>query len=313
MKERFDIFISYRRDGGFETAKHLHDLFVHDGYTVSFDIDTLREGDFDDMLFKRIDQCVDFILIVDKHAFDRTLDTRFDHRKDWLRQELSYALSHHKNVIPVLLSGVDGFPENLPDDIADVAMKNYPEYNRYYFDEFYKRLKVFLHSEPQKRRLLGGRSNVIRWIVPLTAVLLAIAGIGLGIYKCSPSQGALLVSDSTIVNSVMGEYSYTDPVDENREPHGKGKAFFIQGDIYEGDFVHGVFEGKCIYHHYQDGDKFVGIYKSNQRSEGTYVWSDGTYFSGSFKDNLLFDGTLYDVDGNVLDEYKEGHSSEDNV
>ena len=48
----------------------LNDLLVHDGYTVSFDIDTLREGDFDETLLKRIDQCVDFILVVDKHKFD---------------------------------------------------------------------------------------------------------------------------------------------------------------------------------------------------------------------------------------------------
>ena len=41
----YDIFISYRRRGGFETAKHLYDLLTKDGYRVSFDIDTLRNGD----------------------------------------------------------------------------------------------------------------------------------------------------------------------------------------------------------------------------------------------------------------------------
>ena len=64
MTSNYDIFICYRRDGGFETAKHLNDLLVHDGYTVSFDIDILREGDFDETLLKRIDQCVDFILVL---------------------------------------------------------------------------------------------------------------------------------------------------------------------------------------------------------------------------------------------------------
>ena len=48
MAENYDIFISYSRDGGFETAKHLNDLLIRDGYSVSFDIDTLREGDFDE-------------------------------------------------------------------------------------------------------------------------------------------------------------------------------------------------------------------------------------------------------------------------
>lgn len=149
MNEHYDIFISYRRDGGFETAKHLNDLLVHDGYTVSFDIDTLREGDFDDALLKRVDQCVDFILVVDKHTFDRTLDPDFSPKKDWLRRELAYALKLRKNIIPVLLSGVNGFPFNLPKDIADVAKKHGPEYNKFYFDEFYRRLKSFLHCHPR--------------------------------------------------------------------------------------------------------------------------------------------------------------------
>ena len=153
MNEHYDIFISYRRDGGFETAKHLNDLLVHDGYTVSFDIDTLREGDFDETLLRRIDQCVDFILVVDKHTFDRTLDPEFDPKKDWLRIELAYALKLRKNIIPVLLSGVNGFPNNLPEDVVDVTTKNGPEYNKYYFDEFYKRLKSFLHCIPRNAKI----------------------------------------------------------------------------------------------------------------------------------------------------------------
>ena len=149
MTTCYDIFISYRRDGGFETAKHLNDLLVHDGYTVSFDIDTLREGDFDETLLKRIDVCVDFIVIIDKHTFDRTLNPAFDTKNDWLRIELAYALKLRKNIVPILLSGVDHFPINLPEDIAEVTTKNGPIYNRYYFDEFYKRLKTFLHCFPR--------------------------------------------------------------------------------------------------------------------------------------------------------------------
>lgn len=72
MKEKqYDILISYRREGGYDTAKHLNDLLVRDGYKVGFDIDTLRNGNFDTQLLERIDQCKDFILIVDEHAFVR--------------------------------------------------------------------------------------------------------------------------------------------------------------------------------------------------------------------------------------------------
>ena len=151
---KYDVFISYRREGGYDTAKHLNDLLVRDGYRVSFDIDTLRNGDFDTQLLSRIEECKDFILIVDKHAFDRTLDKTFDPTKDWMRCELAHALKHNKNIIPVFLSGVIGFPDGLPSDIANVTKKNGPEYNRYYFNDFYKTLKKrFLHKRSKYRIL----------------------------------------------------------------------------------------------------------------------------------------------------------------
>jgi hypothetical protein len=171
MEKKYDVFISYRREGGYDTAKHLYDLLTRDGYRVTFDIDTLRAGDFDTQLFQRIDQCKDFILIVDQHAFDRTLDTDFDPKKDWMRCELAYALKQNKNIIPVFLSGVTGFPEGLPDDIIEVTKKNGPEYNRYYFNDFYKTLKAkFLHKKKKNYTL----------IILLGAII--IAGLALTIH-----------------------------------------------------------------------------------------------------------------------------------
>lgn len=136
---KYDIFISYRREGGYDTAKHLYDLLSRDGYKVSFDIDTLRNGDFDKSLLKRIDECKDFILIVDSHAFDRTLNPNFNPNNDWLRQELAYALKKGKNIVPIMLNGFS-FPDNLPEDISQVTIKNGPQYNKYYFNEFYNKL-----------------------------------------------------------------------------------------------------------------------------------------------------------------------------
>ena len=145
---QYDIFLSYRRKGGFETAKHIFDLLTRDGYRVSFDIDTLRSGDFDTQLLQRIDECTDFIVILNAGAFDRSIDPTFDRNKDWLRIELAYALEKGKNIIPVMLDGFTEFPDNLPDDIAAVKRKNAPPCNHYYFDAFYNKLLRFLDSNP---------------------------------------------------------------------------------------------------------------------------------------------------------------------
>lgn len=171
MEKKYDIFISYRREGGYDTAKHLYDLLTRDGYHVSFDIDTLRNGDFDEQLYARIDSCKDFILIVDRHAFDRTVENRTPKEHDWLRCELAYALKQNKNIIPIFLSGVTGFPQNLPEDIIAVTKKNGPEFNRYYFNDFYRVLKDrFL----QKRRIRVLYIFIVMAILALFFVFVAL-------------------------------------------------------------------------------------------------------------------------------------------
>lgn len=212
MEYKYDVFISYRREGGYDTAKHLNDLLVHDGYKVSFDIDTLRNGDFDTQLLDRIDQCKDFILIVDQHCFDRTLNQNFDPQKDWLRCELSYALKKKKNIIPVFLAGVSGFPEDLPADVSCVTKKNGPEYNRYYFNDFYKKLKAtFLISKPHKKSIR---------IFVFTVVLVALLGLVVFIGSKEPS-----INDDERHNSVISVGPYAKITSDNS--YADAKKLFI--------------------------------------------------------------------------------------
>ena len=41
-RQRYDIFISYRRKGGDVTARSIYDRLTMMGYRVSYDIETLR-------------------------------------------------------------------------------------------------------------------------------------------------------------------------------------------------------------------------------------------------------------------------------
>lgn len=190
--KKYDVFISYRRDGGFNTAKQLSDLLMRDGYRVSFDIDTLRSGDFDKQLYSRIDMCRDFILIVDEHAFDRTIKDKNPRKNDWVRCELAYALEKKKNIIPIFLSGVEGFPEDLPQDISEVTMKNGLKYNQIYFDAFYQELKNrFLHKKAPIKKIL----------VYIIAVILFIVGIVI-IKPLTPSNGYKYKESNEFVENI---------------------------------------------------------------------------------------------------------------
>lgn len=193
---KYDIFISYRREGGYDTAKHLYDLLTRDSYRVSFDIDTLRNGDFDTSLLERIDECKDFILIIDLHAFDRTLNPNFNPQNDWMRQELSYAIKKGKNIIPIFLNGVNGFPNNLPPDIRSVAKKNGPQYNRYYFNDFYKRLK---------RDFLISKKSTFRKNALIIGFIFLIIGFWGIIYAITSNN-----ESSSLTENVIDGHEYVD-------------------------------------------------------------------------------------------------------
>ena len=69
--QKYDVFLSYRRDGGSETARMIRDSLIKDGYSVFFDMESLRSGPFNEKLYSIIEECTDFVLILPKNALDR--------------------------------------------------------------------------------------------------------------------------------------------------------------------------------------------------------------------------------------------------
>lgn len=114
----YQIFISYRRDGGDITAKLVCETLKNKGYTVFYDYDSLKGGVFDSKILDTIDECQDVVLILPKNAL-----ARCNHENDWVRQEIRRALEKEKNIIPVMMDKFE-FPKKLPSDIQDVTRYN---------------------------------------------------------------------------------------------------------------------------------------------------------------------------------------------
>ena len=114
----YQIFISYRRDGGDVTAKLICETLKNKGYSVFYDYDALKGGIFDSRILDAIDQCSDFVLILPKKALARCKD-----EDDWLRQEISRALEKEKNIIPVMMDKFK-FPRRMPAEIRDISRYN---------------------------------------------------------------------------------------------------------------------------------------------------------------------------------------------
>ena len=112
------IFISYRREGGEIMAQLLYDKLIARGYTVFYDVESLKSGRFDSKLLEEIEKAEDFLLVLPPNGLDRCLD-----EEDWVRQEIRCAIEAKKNIIPVMLRGFT-FPSELPEDISEVARYN---------------------------------------------------------------------------------------------------------------------------------------------------------------------------------------------
>jgi hypothetical protein len=175
----FKIFISYRRNGGYDTAKLLYEKLKLDGYSVFFDIDILENGNFDEELGKRVKKCKDFLLILSPGVFDRFSEKDYNPKEDWVRQEIVCAIEAKKNIIP-LIFGDFSFPRRLPNDIKDISRKNSIEYNPVHFEAAYARLKeAFLISKPN---LYARYKKRMRNFI-IIMFLILVAGSSLAVYE----------------------------------------------------------------------------------------------------------------------------------
>lgn len=173
MAMEYDVFISYRRDGGEHLAKMLRDSLTERGYRVFFDVEALRSGEFNRALYQVIEQCKDVLLICSPHSLDRCIN-----EGDWVYQEIEYALKNKKNVIPIMARGFV-FPEVLPEAIDDIRWMNGLEANMEFYDAFLDRLDVFLKAEPVEKQK---KKKKTRLFLILAALILLVGAVALGIF-----------------------------------------------------------------------------------------------------------------------------------
>lgn len=145
---KYDVFLSYRREGADGTARLIYDRLTHDGYRVAYDLETLRPGNFDEQILETIRQCRDFVIVLSPNALARCSDP-----EDWVRREVACALACGCNVIPVMLRGFEfPPPSSLPEDIRDLPRKQAIDASTMKrLDGTIKELESFLKAWPVRR------------------------------------------------------------------------------------------------------------------------------------------------------------------
>lgn len=139
--EHNDIFISYRNSENRQKAEHLYTLLDRRfPWQVSYEKESFTCGGWDEQILRRIDHCKDVIVLLTPETFSyaKEMDAakyerwaqmsgeevlreiEADPEADILRTEISRAIAHGKNIVPVVHTpnGIKFSDLNFPSDIA---------------------------------------------------------------------------------------------------------------------------------------------------------------------------------------------------
>lgn len=171
--KKYDIFISYRRDGAEDFARAVYQDLKHKGFNVFLDRQNLMSGQYEQQVLEVIRNCRDVIIILPPHALDRC-----NNPDDLFRKEIACAIENSKNIISIVRNGFE-FPaeDTLPEEI-----RTFPRYeaimeNPNAYESVLKRLCGMLKDSKRKQnRIKTARLKKIIAGV-LAAVLVVCCGV----------------------------------------------------------------------------------------------------------------------------------------
>jgi hypothetical protein len=122
--EKYDVFISYRRQGGGDFAHLLKLSLTALGLTVFLDIDNLGTGTFDKKLLQYMTASRNVLLVWTKGCMDRFLDGK-DYSQDFVAKEYIFALKNKMNILPIYKEDFE-FPDEsrVPEELRPVLVIN---------------------------------------------------------------------------------------------------------------------------------------------------------------------------------------------
>ena len=170
-KQSYDIFISYRRSS-YDTANLIATRLKAAGYSVFFDLESLRAGKFNEQLYNVIENCKDFISVLPPNALDRCVN-----EDDWVRLEICHAMRHKKNIVPIMLNGF-AWPNPMPAGMEELC--NYHALtasSAEHFDMAMERLQSkYLLSKPHvATKILAKKTGIIAVsMISIAAVLYGV-------------------------------------------------------------------------------------------------------------------------------------------
>lgn len=188
-EKTYDVFISYRRQGGAVKAELTKDELSKRGFRNSrmfLDTRSLTSGDYLKTILSAIAHSQNVVVIITKDCF-MGLPTD----STWVR-EIEYAIELHKNVVPIYFDGITELKaDKIPSCIQRLAFENAVVYVHEYADASFNRLASRLTKE------LVSLPKWSKWVIGAVAA----GGLAAGGYTAVESFSGLKPDEVYVIDS----------------------------------------------------------------------------------------------------------------
>ncbi len=135
-------FISYRRETGSIMARIVQSELKKRGHLSFLDVDDLGPKQFGERLLREIESVPNFVVVLSPGSMDRC-----QAHDDWLRREISHAITTHRNIVPLMVDEFQYPPkEKIPDELEELLHHNGVNYSHEYFAATFDKLADFLQK-----------------------------------------------------------------------------------------------------------------------------------------------------------------------
>jgi hypothetical protein len=234
------IFLSYRREDTEGQAGRLYDdlVEVFGPDSVFMDVAAIQPGrDFRKSIDQSLNSCGVFLSLIGKNwltAKDISGQRRLDDPADFVRIETGAALKRDIPVVPVLVQGASApKPEQLPDDLKELAFRNAVELTHPRWDSdiqvLIKALRPHISQstpKPELERAQPGSKLRATKSLAVIAILLGIV-IGLAFYlrsvKKAGDNSANQPVETTTTQATVGS-PVSEPVKQRADEAGSARS-----------------------------------------------------------------------------------------
>lgn len=146
------IFISYKRDFGIDAAARIKEYFEGRGYSVFYDVESMRMGNFEKQIERNIKDSNYFILILSQGALD----------SEWVLKEIRIALDTPTTTIVPLIMPNYVEPANVPEDIKNALRHHGIKYDAVLFELVMNKLYNMISGEQKESKLEDKQTYLVK-------------------------------------------------------------------------------------------------------------------------------------------------------